>query len=416
MNESYLTDLALIKVMSSRLAFARYINFIDLDLVEPQIKHILLSINKYFEEFKEVKEVNYDEFPVFFYHVCYPDLSKSELVFYKEIFKKINSLKVGIIDKVLEKFQENITKQKLYTLLDTEYNSDKIINIVEDHKKLVETIQDTEDENVVLNDLDKILEESQDQFGLKWRLPFLNNTIGPLIKGKFIIIAAYVDVGKTAFAVNEATYMARQLSEGNILWLNNEEDDYRVYKKLWKSTLGCSEKYLITNKEDVKREYTERMHGDINRIKLINIRSQSIADIRKLFEKYNPKMVVIDQVDKITNRYHKSFSDHDRLKNLYGEVRQLANNFCPILAISQADATTIYYNIKTKEMQYSLYPHHKQLDGSKVGKPGEADAIIMIGRRADSPYTRGIHVSKNKFGNTIKKEVCFDGERCRYKV
>ena len=118
-------------------------------------------------------------------------------------------------------------------------------------------------------------------------------------------------------------------------------------------------------------------------------------------------------MDKIEHSY-KAFSDHDRLKSLYGKVRDLANEYCAVIAVSQADVTTTYRDRDTGDVQYQLYPHHRQLDGSKVGKPGEADAIVMIGRKLEHPGSRGIHVSKNKFGDTIKQEVIFDGEICRY--
>ena len=156
------------------------------------------------------------------------------------------------------------------------------------------------------------------------------------------------------------------------------------------------------------------MNGDLNRIKLVDIRNKTIHQIKELFKHYKPHLAIIDQIDKISLVNKKSFSDHDRLKSLYGEIRSLANEFCPILGISQADSSSCYIDRESNEMVYKLYLHHRQLDGSKVGKPGEADAIIMIGRRTGLNTTRGIHVSKTKFGEPIQQEVNFNGDLCRY--
>lgn len=407
-----ITDLTLLKVFCTRKVYESYIDYVQVELLDLEIRTILLDFKEYFEEFDHA-EINLEEFPTWFHHYRHPDLAQSQHQVYKLIFEGLQKANSEIVEKVLIRFQELATSEKIRKYIDEKFNSEALLEIIEEHNKKVNKIE-VEDEAVILNSLDTILEATNRAEGLSWRLNCLNNTIGPLSRGMLVIAAAYVDVGKTMFAVSEATYMARQMSTGCVLWLNNEEDDLRVYKKIWKSVLGCSDVDLATYKEKAEETYKERMHGDLNRIKLVDIRKKNIKDIAKLFEIYKPSLCIIDQVDKIENKSFKAFSDHDRLKNIYGEVRSLANEYCPIIAISQADVTTVKYNKDTGDIEYTLYPHHRQLDGSKVGKPGEADAIIMIGRKTGYPNTRGVHVSKNKFGDMIKQEVIFNGEHARY--
>lgn len=404
-------DVTLLKVFSIRENYDSYIQCIQLDLLEWEIRDVLFAYQAYFTEF-DVKQIDFDNFFTWFTQSYKSNLPEAQYKIFEVIIKRIPEASADVAGKVVEKFQELATTEKIRQCLEEGFSRESLVSAIEDHDK---GIKDTKcDQDRIVNDLDAILQSTVRQGGLSWRLDCLNECIGPLSKGMFILVAAYVDVGKTMFAISEAACMARQLDSGCILWLNNEEHDLRVMEKMWRSVLGISANELTKHKTSATLQYEKRMHGDIDRIKFFNIRNQSIASIKKKFKEHNPKLVVIDQLDKITNNKYKPFSDHDRLKNLYGEIRSLANEYCPIIGVSQADASTAWLDKDTKEMCYQLYPHHRQLDGSKIGKPGEADAIIMIGRRHDTNNTRGLHVSKNKFGLTMKREVPFNGEKARY--
>ena len=57
----------------------------------------------------------------------------------------------------------------------------------------------------------------------------------------------------------------------------------------------------------------------------------------KLCSKYNPSLLVVDQIDKITG------FDNDRedlrLGSIYQWFRELAKDYCPVVGICQADGT-----------------------------------------------------------------------------
>lgn len=406
-------DISLLKIFMDREVYGKYIKFVKIDILDSEIKTILSDFGEYFDAFDKDK-IDLEDFPTWFHHYKHPDLVESKHKIYKLIFNRLLSVKTEAAEQVLQKMQQLACSDKIRQSLDKAFSVDMVREILLDYEKSASLLSETDDEDVVFNDLGKILAKLDTSSGLNWRLKCLNDSIGPLNRGVLVVVAAYVDVGKTAFAISESTFMARQLKEGCVLWLNNEEDDNRVYKKIWKSVLACGDGGLEKHSQNAIDEYKRRMHGDLERIKFVNIRKKSFSQLVSLFERYKPRLCVIDQVDKISTSKNKFFSDHDRLKSLYGEVRALANEYCPIIAVSQADVTTVKLNKDTGDIEYQLYPHHRQLDGSKVGKPGEADAIIMIGRRADYPGTRGVHVSKNKFGNSKKQEVIFDGEKVRY--
>lgn len=406
-------DIAVLKLLSNRSTYEQYIDFVLPRCFEQEIQLILQGYRKYYKEFN-LDKIEIPDYASWFFHVVHPDLPESKREIYTAIFNRINESGDLVANQILIKLQELQTAHKLREIIDEKFDFEKLSRALHEHETALQLGFD-DDGDLIKADLTKILEETDKTKGLKWRLDCLNAAIGSVSRGMLIIVAAYVDVGKTMFAISESTFMAKQLTEGCILWLNNEEDDYRVLRKIWKSVLSCDDADLLVHRKDAEKEYIKRLNGEIDRIKFINIRSKSLGQIKQLFKKYDARLCIIDQVDKIVQPRVKSFSDHDRLKSLYSEIRDLANKYCPIIAVSQADVTTTWISKDTQELMYQLYPHHRQLDGSKVGKPGEADVIIMIGKRGEYNTTRGIHVSKNKFGDTIKQEVLFKPELAQYR-
>ena len=406
-------DLAILKLLLKKESYDRYADLIIHQCFEQEVQFLLQAYKKYYKEFN-TEQINLNEFASWFFHIIAPDLPESKREIYTQILNRITLCEDLNTEVLIKALQEKQTAFKLSKALETRFNIEELISILSEHEKILQ-LSLLDDKDLVTADLKLLLAATSREQGLRWRLDCLNQHVGTLQKGTLVLVAAYVDVGKTMFAISESTFMAKQLTEGCVLWLNNEEDNYRVLRKIWKSVLGCDDFTLAANQEKATQEYISRMNGDLNRIKFIDIRNKNLSQITKLIEKYDARLVVIDQVDKIYQTKHKSFSEHDRLKNLYGVIRDLANKYCPIMAISQADVTTTRLDAKSGELSYTLYPHHRQLDGSKVGKPGEADVIIMIGKREGSDTTRGIHISKNKFGSVYKQEVVFKPEIAQYR-
>jgi replicative DNA helicase len=408
-----INDLTLLKVFSVREHYENYIEQLNLDILEWEIRDVLIGYKLYFDS-NDKQVIDFTNFFTWFAHVYKPNMPEPTYKVFQLLIERIPQTDDAVAESIVKKFYELETSEKIKECLEKEFNNDELISILNEHNSSTERVE--VDSGYVPNDLTAILQMTDRKSGLNWRLDCLNECIGPLNKGQLIIVGAYVDVGKTIFGISEAAYMATQLTQPGecIMWLNNEEQDLRVQEKIWKSVLDTDAINLRTYPQDAQTAYTKVMGGELERIRFINIRNKTLAGIHRDVKLHAPKLIVIDQVDKIVNTGRKSFSDHDRLKSLYGEVRAIANEFCSVIAISQADSSTVYRDQESGDMMYQLYPHHRQLDGSKVGKPGEADAIIMIGRDHRQNNTRGLHVSKNKFGNTMKKEVIFDGSHARY--
>jgi replicative DNA helicase len=414
---SNITDLTLLKILCNKTTYDKYIHLINLAILDEEITLLIKDFNKYYEEFKK-ENINLCDFAIWFLQFMHPELPDKTKEVYKIILNRLEHTETEIAEQVILKFQELDTANKIKEKLNT-FNIEEIRDLLVKHEEITGAI-DKQDDGFIDNDISRILTSTSRDHGLKFRLNCLQQSLGSLIKGDFGIIAAYVDTGKTTLAISEAVYMAQQIKDGRILWLNNEEFNDRVLKKIWQSALGASWSKIEKRKEDAHKRFIEKMNGDVNRIKLIDIRNKSVQDIKTIFKRNKPKLVIIDQIDKITMKSKQFWGEHDRLKSLYGEIRSLANEYCPIIAISQADASTRWIDKASQEVKYQRYIDQSQLDGSKVGKPGEADFIITIGQDKEYPNSRFIHVSKNKLDGIdenyrkIKREVIFNGECSRY--
>jgi len=415
-------DIQLLKIFSDREVYLRYEGYVNRDILEPEINKLLNAYAKYYEEFSDKDVVNFNDFQLYFYHYCEPDLTRSDKETFDCLFDNLKSSEESdMTSKVLQAYQEKELLHNLQDLLDTRFDYEHAQELLDSYKEVCTNLDAASEDGFVTNDISSILEQTDRSQGLRWRLNCLNNAIGGLIQGDFGIVAAYVDTGKSTFAASEATFMASQLTEGCVLWLNNEEFNHRVQKRLWMSALGAPWEKIVEHKDLAIKKYKKLMHGDIDRIKLFDIRGFNIDKISNLVKKYNPKLIIMDQVDKIDCRVKSRWKEHDRLKYLYGQVRDIANNICPVIGISQADASTRWMDKDSASVLYQKYLDQSQLDGSKVGKNGEADFIIMIGRDNDYPNIRGISIPKNKLEGigdeqyrNLKTEVRFCGEKARY--
>jgi len=248
--------------------------------------------------------------------------------------------------------------------------------------------------------------------GFNWRSPNLNAALGPLRKGNFITIAAFVDSGKSTLLASEITFMAEQLVEDEkVLFFNNEEEGDVVKMRLLMASTGRS---LDEIKRDVKgaiAQYGINMNGDPHRVILVDTPRVSTGLIRRKLRQYNSKLLCVDQLYKV--RGFKRYGDDKlgQLQDIFEYARGLAKEHCPVIAIHQArgDANGVRYI----EMN--------QMAGSQQAIQGEADAIITVGRDFDYPKARYLYVPKNKLptpgdpeSRNIKAEVWPRFERARF--
>lgn len=405
-----MTDATLIKVFLRRDVFESYRGYVDDAILSREVKMVLSAVKKYYESFDD-SEIALDSLRAYFTQVLHPGMAKKESEVYRMVFDAVREVPDELAREVILSYHQKNTKSLIVDSLERRFDNDELQDILNRHIRTCSELVSRQDPDIVVNDVDAIFAVDPRQNGIRWRLQFLNDCVGPITKGSFVLVGAYTDVGKTSFAISESVNAATQIDD-DVLILNNEEFNERVLQKVWKCVTGMSESEIRADKKRAKDAYIAAV-GRIDKIKVVDIRNKTFDGIKALFRLHNPGYVVVDQVDKIENMSYKSFTNHDRLKKLYGEFRTLCNQYCPVLAISQVDVSAVYISKETNEAEYMQWVHHRQLDGSKIGKAGEMDVCIMIGRD-NSNTVRYLNVTKNKFGQPARTQVYFDGDLNRY--
>lgn len=417
-----ITEVTLLKLfINKRSDFAQYGSFVKHDALTRETKTLLTDIKLYYEEFED-EHIDLNKFVTWFQQIRHPELKQTEHAIYHLIFERLEDEAVDeddeYVKKVLNHFKKEAARERILELLES--NELKVTDI---KKELDEYVLNTEvlEEDFTENDFTHIFVKKKRESGLRWRLDCLNKSIGPLIPGDFGYVAAYVDTGKSKFLISEAAYMAQQIQEGSVLWFNNEGPEDRVQQQLWCAVLEVDSQKLIENEDRARKRYAEKLHGDMDRIKVFDAVGYTPDMIREKAERYNAKLIIIDMLDHLLMPGAEKNAEVIRLKNLYREIRNISKDFCPVIGSSQCDGSVTWTDHKTQSAQFQRYIGMHQLDYSRSAKQAAAEFIITIGRDPEMPLTRYIHVPKNKLdgdgtglSRNIKSEVRFDGKRSLY--
>lgn len=233
-------------------------------------------------------------------------------------------------------------------------------------------------------DIEEILKTEEDVPGLNWRLDCLNVSLGPIRKGNFGHIFARIETGKSAMWISEATYMASQLKNDEVIAIFfNEENKNDVIIRLYSAILNKTYGEILANPKKAKEDFY-RKGGD--RLRFFDRPQLTKKEIEYILTKINPGLIIIDNMDKLQG----FTADRNDLVlwEIYKWGRKLAKEYCPVLSVGQADATA----------DGRKWINENQMDGGKTGKPSETDFTIGIGKIRDDGYEfiRYLHISRNK--------------------
>lgn len=230
----------------------------------------------------------------------------------------------------------------------------------------------------------ELMANANTQQGLRWRLDCLNKSLGSLRAGDFGFIFARPETGKTTFLASEIAYMLGQdLRNASIIWFNNEEQGYKVMCRVLQAYYGIPHDVLLSNLKKYYNEFNEQTN---NCFQLRDAATISRYNVEKLVDKYEPILVVYDQIPKI-----KGFKA-DRNDLMLGDIcqwaRELAKGRHAAIGVSQADGTG-------EGVRYLTMEH---VANAKTAMQAEADFILGIGKQntQEGEYIRYLNISKNK--------------------
>ena len=168
-----------------------------------------------------------------------------------------------------------------------------------------------------------------------------------------------------------------------IIWFNNEEQGEKVRLRTYQAALGITQDEIWAHKQENLDKYREITKGNL---KIYDEAQIHRSDVERLIARYDPVLVVFDQIDKI-----KGFSA-DRPDLVYGRIyqwaRELAKGGRAIIGTCQADGTG-------EGVRWLTMAHVAE---AKTSKQAEADWILGIGKSHDAGTddVRYLNISKNK--------------------
>lgn len=373
-----------------------YFNYKELALnlfTEEKTKQILKDLEQWFEDRTEAKEVDWEDFSEWFLLVKHPMYKEEKKQIYRTIFEKVRTTKEStVVGDIINTFRTRSAAEEIAQIAgriaegQQEADIDEIYDIMEgyyeDCKKSSE-----EASPFVTTDTVELISHVVGQGGYNWRLNELNLSLGPIRKGDFMLIGARPECGKTTLLASEATFIAQQLKDEEIvLWVNNEEEGRKVMWRVKQACIGWTTRQMQNYPHKVSQEY-EKLLGRQDKILVCDRTDMNnLKSIEKLLDEYNVGLLIIDQLRKV-NTGTKS-EGVQRLQELYTTARTWAKDYCPVITVHQArgDAEGLDYIAAN------------QLEGCQTEIQGELDAQVMIGRVLDPQFehVRYINIVKNK--------------------
>lgn len=371
--------------MTERTAYDRFYKHLNLSYIKTNfvsLYKLFIVIHSYYEKSDKTSMSKSDL--ELAYHSSYllEDSERNELSDLLDRILELELTEQNVYAYLNAHKQRCIAGEVAKLALDVEDGTAKVEELLNKFNELEHEDTETDEAKPVNMDLHEIYESQIQTPGLRWRLDWLNKSLGSLRKGDFGFIFARPETGKTTFLASEMTHMVSQ-TDGDILWFNNEEQGKKVAVRCFQALFGLTNKELFDDKENNANEYKQKVGS---RIKIYDYEdSSSTSRIESIIKETNPSLIIFDQIDKV--RGFKSDRYDLELKKLYQWAREMAKIYAPVIAVSQAGGTG----------EGKVWLTMDDVDSSKTAKQGEADWILGIGKEQDNTSNmRYLNISKNK--------------------
>lgn len=371
--------------LKDRELYEKYYKYINLEYIKDNFTNLyklFVVLHQHYDSSKD-KEVSQIDFELV-YNSSYllENSEREELTETLTRIYKLECTETNAIKYLNDHKKRCIAGELAKIALDVEDGSTNIEELTKKMQELDSSEEITDKIESVNMDLIDLYESQIQTPGLRWRLNWLNKSLGSLRKGDFGFIFARPETGKTTFLASEMTHMVSQ-TDGDILWFNNEEQGKKVAVRCFQALFGVTNKELFQEKEINADEYRQRVG---NRIKIYDYEdSSSTKRIEQALQSTNPSLIIFDQIDKVKG--FRNERNDLQLKALYQWAREIAKQYAPVIAVSQAGGTG----------EGKLWLTMDDVDSSKTAKQGEADWILGIGKEQDNTSNqRFLNISKNK--------------------
>lgn len=397
-NLDVMPEMALLKTFTLQVNFNLYEHCVNYKRVFPQTKLLLEDYKKYYEMYPKHEEIDMSLFYTQFSQNWHIDFDDQQMDYYKNyVFPCLNAIEIEEVESCLLGLVKKQTSQEIRDILISEFNSNKIKDLLEQYElKESEILKIIDTEIHTIDKVDfSILDKAN---GIPWFLPALQNGLGSLVKGQLVVVTADYGTGKSAFVISQAaealSYITKNKIDRPILYFNSEGTEADVFGRLcsnlYRDNIYGGFEEILQNSEIVRKDFIET-YG-VNSFYVIQMTNSTIGWIKNKIQKYNPALVIVDITDTLAPE-----ESPQMLKKVYDKLRLLSGAYCPIIATTQS-GNTQFQDKETGELKTRKWLTDKDLYGSKIGKGGAADTIIAIGKDDKNPKLRYISTPKKKRG------------------
>lgn len=398
-------DLDLLRFMQEKGNYERYHKVITKGMMTKESWTLLGDFGAYYKEYPHLTSID-DGFKLWFRVTAHPAWKQDDHKFYSTI---INNIENRSTPDVSGSFGDQLERLRFDAgLREQQREFAKGTTSIED---VLSTLDASRRKSVALDEgdgsltLDALAQHQRGDEGLYWRCEDLNQSIGPVRKGDFIVIAKRPEVGGTSFLCSEVAHMLEQLpTTGKAVMFNNEEAPDKVYTRMVSGAMGVDYRTMMTAPAHWQQQYDDWLDG--RHYDLKHDTTMTINSIWKELEEHEYDVIGLNVLLKVGGTSAKE--DHDKFQALGEEMRRISQAYGPVIAVVQADPSA----------EGMRYIPQDRIYKSKTALQGEADVLIMVGMDDNGPVdSRYIHVAKNKIPPApccdlavkhIKSEVEFD--------
>ena len=198
-----------------------------------------------------------------------------------------------------------------------------------------------------------------------WPLSLNEHTDGGACRGDHVLISGRVENGKSLLAINLACGLA--YDKHKVLYIGNEDSPKRMIPRFVSRFTGMTKDELRAN-PDTAEARLDRM-GYNNLIFVGLPPNSSLDQIDALVDKYHPDVVVVDQLRNV------SANDNDLTKSL----EKVAVGMRQLIKKRNVLGISVVQSMNNNEHINKLIGDMGDVADSKVGVPGQADLIILLG-------------------------------------
>jgi KaiC/GvpD/RAD55 family RecA-like ATPase len=367
--------------------FTKYYKYVNINYIKVNYSNLyklFITIDNYYNKYNNNNNINKQELElVYNSNYLLKDSERKELT---ELINRILDNEVSNKETVIGLLEEHrrrcLAGEVARTALDVEDGKASIESLLALFNDFEHQEVEATEAKAIQFDLRKLHETQVATPGLRWRLNFLNKSLGSLRQGDFGFIFARPETGKTTFLASEISKMIQQ-TDGEIIWFNNEEQGNKVAIRCYQAVLGVTAEKLFSNLDMYQKQFEDMVQ---NRIKIYDFEDSSRASrVEAILKESKPALIIFDQIDKIKG--FKGDRNDLELKAIYQWAREIAKTYAPVIGVSQAGG----------EAEGKLWLTMDMVDGSKTAKQGEADWILGIGKEQDNTSrTRYLNITKNK--------------------